>query len=86
MKALTETKPSERISLASHLSQQRTVTRTARFRQKMRRWWPFYVMTLPGVIYFFIWHYLPIWETKSLLSNTGSFRPIFGSACNISRR
>ena len=64
MKALTETKPSERISLASHISQQRTVTRAARFRQKMRRWWPFYVMALPGVIYFFIWHYLPIWETK----------------------
>lgn len=53
MKALTETKPSERISLASHISQQRTVTRAARFRQKMRRWWPFYVMALPGVIYFF---------------------------------
>jgi putative aldouronate transport system permease protein len=29
-----------------------------------RHWWPFYVMMAPGLIFFFIWHYVPIWEAK----------------------
>jgi putative aldouronate transport system permease protein len=27
-------------------------------------WWPFYVMMAPGLIFFLIWHYVPIWEAK----------------------
>jgi putative aldouronate transport system permease protein len=29
-----------------------------------RHWWPFYVMLAPGVIFFVIFHYLPIWEAQ----------------------
>ena len=28
------------------------------------RWWPYYVMMAPGLIFFVIWHYVPIWEAK----------------------
>lgn len=28
------------------------------------RWWPFYVMLLPGILYFVTYHYLPIWEAR----------------------
>ena len=31
-----------------------------RFR-KMKRYWPFYVLALPGIIYFLTFHYAPIW-------------------------
>lgn len=30
----------------------------------VRRWWPYYLMLLPGLIYFFVYHYLPIWQAK----------------------
>lgn len=30
----------------------------------VRRWWPYYLMLLPGLIYFVIYHYLPIWQAK----------------------
>lgn len=33
-------------------------------RNGFRRWWPFYVMMAPGLIFFLIWHYFPIWEAK----------------------
>jgi putative aldouronate transport system permease protein len=29
-----------------------------------RRWWPYYAMMAPGLIFFVIWHYFPIWEAK----------------------
>ncbi len=35
-----------------------------RFFQVLRRWWPFYVMLAPGLLYFFVYHYLPIWEAQ----------------------
>ena len=28
------------------------------------RWWPYYVMMAPGLIFFVVWHYVPIWEAK----------------------
>src|SRR5688572_4839761 len=28
------------------------------------RWWPYYVMMAPGLIFFFVWHYVPIFEAK----------------------
>jgi len=34
------------------------------FTQLVRRWWPFYVMLAPGLLYFFVYHYLPIWEAR----------------------
>jgi putative aldouronate transport system permease protein len=30
----------------------------------LRRWAPFYIMMAPGLIFFLIWHYLPIYEAK----------------------
>jgi putative aldouronate transport system permease protein len=35
-----------------------------RFRLGFKHWWPFYVMLAPGVIFFVIFHYLPIWEAQ----------------------
>lgn len=29
-----------------------------------RRWWPYYLMLAPGVVFFVLFHYLPIWEAK----------------------
>lgn len=34
------------------------------FGAKVRQWWPYYAMMAPGLIFFFIWHYVPIWEAK----------------------
>lgn len=36
----------------------------ARFALGLRRWWPYYLMMAPGLIFFLIWHYFPIWEAK----------------------
>jgi putative aldouronate transport system permease protein len=35
-----------------------------RFANGFRRWWPYYLMMAPGLIFFVIWHYFPIWEAK----------------------
>lgn len=39
-------------------------TRMQRFRMGLRTWWPFYLMLLPGVIYFAVFHYFPIYQAK----------------------
>jgi len=30
----------------------------------LRKWWPYYAMVAPGIVFFVIFHYLPIWEAK----------------------
>lgn len=35
-----------------------------RFVDGAKAWWPYYLMMLPGLIYFGVFHYLPIWEAK----------------------
>ena len=35
-----------------------------RLRAGFRRWWPYYLMMAPGVLFFVVWHYFPIWEAK----------------------
>ena len=40
------------------------VPRSQRFTNGVRRWWPYYVMLAPGLLFFLIWHYFPIWEAK----------------------
>jgi len=40
------------------------LTSTADLRSKVRQWWPYYAMMAPGLLFFFIWHYVPIWEAK----------------------
>lgn len=64
MKVSAATKSTERILLSDNPPRPYMISRSTAFWQKLRRWWPFYIMALPGVIYFFIWHYLPIWEAK----------------------
>lgn len=34
------------------------------FVQGLRKWWPYYLMMAPGLIFFVIFHYFPIWEAK----------------------
>jgi putative aldouronate transport system permease protein len=34
------------------------------FLAAVRQWWPYYAMMAPGLLFFFIWHYVPIWEAK----------------------
>jgi putative aldouronate transport system permease protein len=34
------------------------------FRAGFGRWWPYYLMIAPGLIFFLIWHYVPILEAK----------------------
>jgi putative aldouronate transport system permease protein len=36
----------------------------SRFTVGFRQWWPYYAMMAPGLVFFFIWHYVPIWEAK----------------------
>ncbi|UXN57705.1 ABC transporter permease [Phyllobacterium zundukense] len=33
-------------------------------RVRFRDWWPYYLMMAPALIFFFIFHYMPIWEAK----------------------
>lgn len=28
------------------------------------RWWPYYAMMAPGIVFFIVWHYVPIFEAK----------------------
>src|SRR5690606_4982175 len=37
---------------------------TPRSRSRFRRWWPFYLMAAPGLLFFVVFHYVPIWEAK----------------------
>lgn len=37
---------------------------TSSFGAKVRQWWPYYAMMAPGIIFFILFHYLPIWEAK----------------------
>lgn len=32
--------------------------------KSIREWWPYYAMMAPALIFFFIFHYMPIWEAK----------------------
>ncbi|KSV94110.1 sugar ABC transporter permease [Sinorhizobium sp. GL28] len=34
------------------------------FAKSVRQWWPYYLMMAPGLIFFVIFHYFPIWEAK----------------------
>ncbi len=35
-----------------------------RLRSGARRWWPYYLMMAPGILFFVVWHYFPIWEAR----------------------
>ena len=38
--------------------------RTDRLRDALSKWWPYYLMMAPGLAYFVVFHYLPVWEAK----------------------
>jgi putative aldouronate transport system permease protein len=38
--------------------------RVALLRSRVRRWWPYYLMMAPGLMFFLIWHYFPIWQAQ----------------------
>jgi putative aldouronate transport system permease protein len=40
------------------------VPKSRRVLLALRRWWPYYAMMAPGLIFFLIWHYFPIWEAQ----------------------
>src|SRR3569832_1103617 len=40
------------------------ISRDRRPAAAWRHWWPFYAMLAPGLIFFLIWHYVPIWEAR----------------------
>jgi putative aldouronate transport system permease protein len=42
----------------------RTGNVPGRLAVSFRRWWPYYLMMAPGLIFFLVWHYFPIWEAK----------------------
>lgn len=37
---------------------------SSRFVVQVRQWWPYYAMMAPGLLFFVIWHYVPIWEAR----------------------
>jgi putative aldouronate transport system permease protein len=39
-------------------------SRWSRFGKGVRHWWPYYAMMAPGLLFFLVWHYFPIWEAK----------------------
>ena len=45
------------------------------FTAAIRQWWPYYAMMAPGVLFFFIWHYVPIWEAKMAFENVRIIPP-----------
>lgn len=40
------------------------VPNKVRLSSVLGRWWPFYVMMAPGILFFLVFHYLPFWEAK----------------------
>jgi len=52
------------MSLATSKSGNVPAIRRSRLGKGIRQWWPYYVMMAPGLVFFLIFHYLPIWEAK----------------------
>jgi putative aldouronate transport system permease protein len=53
--------------------------RRARFWQKLRRYWPLYVLLLPGVAYYLIFRYWPIYGLVLAFKDFQIFEGIMGS-------
>lgn len=46
------------------LSAQEHMSRRQRLQDGLAEWWPYYLMLTPGLVYFALFHYLPIWQAK----------------------
>ncbi|HEX4297713.1 MAG TPA: ABC transporter permease subunit, partial [Devosia sp.] len=42
-----------------------------------RTWWPYYAMMAPALIFFFIWHYVPIWQAQMAFEQVRIIPPNF---------
>lgn len=56
--------PEAQSAMTTSASRAGNVPVLRRLRLGLRRWWPYYAMMAPGLIFFVIWHYFPIWEAK----------------------
>lgn len=54
----------ERLTTAIEIGNVPVDTRRDVLLRTLRRWWPYYLMLAPGVVFFVLFHYLPIWEAK----------------------
>ena len=45
------------------------MSHTEKFLRALKTWWPYYLMLTPGLLYFAIFHYLPIYEAKLAFEN-----------------
>ncbi len=52
-------------------------SRAERFGLAFRRWWPFYLMLTPGIVFFLVFHYLPIWEAQIAFQQVRIIPPNF---------
>lgn len=57
---------SNELAMNATMSRNGNVPKTRRrsFAKSVRQWWPYYLMMAPGLIFFVIFHYFPIWEAK----------------------
>lgn len=56
--------PNASASSKGQESASRLLASSGSFGAQVRQWWPYYAMMAPGLIFFIIWHYVPIWEAK----------------------
>ncbi len=56
--------PNESSSSKGREFANRLLASSGSFGAQVRQWWPYYAMMAPGLIFFIIWHYVPIWEAK----------------------
>ena len=42
----------------------KSIPRRVAFGLKLRAWWPYYAMMAPGLVYFLVFHYFPIYQAK----------------------
>lgn len=57
-----------------------------RFVNGFKRWWPYYLMMSPGLIFFLVWHYVPIWEAKMAFEQVRIIPPNIWVGLKTSRR
>ncbi|MNC06444.1 putative multiple-sugar transport system permease YteP [compost metagenome] len=55
-----------------------TTQKTYRFK-RLRQFWPFYVLALPGIIYFIVFHYAPMWGLILAFKDYSPFQGLWDS-------
>ena len=52
------------LSLAASGNVPANASRAGSLRRGLLQWWPYYAMMAPGLVFFLVWHYLPILEAR----------------------